>query len=89
VAEALKDFFSPALARGSPRRSAAFIRSFRRRPHVLFVADHGLDHFDPSLDARFELTKTVLEMLAPLKDDPATVVRRSVANIGELPPVSS
>jgi 3-methyladenine DNA glycosylase AlkC len=109
-------------------------------PHVLFVAEHGLDDFDVSLDAQYELTKRfsaessirayiardpertferferwvrdpnphvrrlvsegtrlrlpwaqrvewlddhparVLEMLELLKDDPTTVVRRSVAN---------
>jgi len=109
-------------------------------PHTLFVAEHGLDHFDLSLRAQYELTKRftaessirpyiardpertfaqlvtwaqdenphvrrlvsegtrlrlpwasrvawldanprrVLELLELLKDDPATVVRRSVAN---------
>jgi 3-methyladenine DNA glycosylase AlkC len=109
-------------------------------PHVLFVAEHGLDHFDVSMRAQYELTKRftaessirpyiardpertlgvlrqwtrdrnphvrrlvsegtrlrlpwanrvawldrnprrVLELLEQLKDDPATVVRRSVAN---------
>jgi 3-methyladenine DNA glycosylase AlkC len=109
-------------------------------PHVLFVAEHGLDHFDVSMRAQYELTKRftaessirpyiardpertlgvlrqwtrdrnphvrrlvsegtrlrlpwanrvawldrnprrVLELLDQLKDDPATVVRRSVAN---------
>ncbi len=109
-------------------------------PHTLFVAEHGLDHFDVSMHAQYELTKRfsaessirpyiakypertfailrewtrdpnphvrrlvsegtrlrlpwasrvawldsnpeqVLELLELLKDDPATVVRRSVAN---------
>ena len=109
-------------------------------PHTLFVAEHGLDHFDLSLHAQYELTKRftaessirpyiardpertfarlvawtkddnphvrrlvsegtrlrlpwasrvawldanprrVIELLELLKDDPATVVRRSVAN---------
>jgi 3-methyladenine DNA glycosylase AlkC len=109
-------------------------------PHTLFVAEHGLDHFDLSLQAQYELTKRftaessirpyiardpertfaqlalwtkdanphvrrlasegtrlrlpwasrvawldanprrVVELLELLKDDPATVVRRSVAN---------
>ena len=109
-------------------------------PHVLFVAERGLDHFDLSMRAQYELTKRfsaefsirsyiardpertfavlrewardasahvrrlvsegtrlrlpwasrvpwldanperVLELLDLLKDDPATVVRRSVAN---------
>ncbi|HVJ91644.1 MAG TPA: DNA alkylation repair protein [Labilithrix sp.] len=109
-------------------------------PHVLFVAERGLDHFDLSMQAQYELTKRfsaefsirpyiardpertfrflrvwahdpdahvrrlvsegtrlrlpwashvswldanperVLELLALLKDDPTTVVRRSVAN---------
>jgi 3-methyladenine DNA glycosylase AlkC len=109
-------------------------------PHVLFVAEHGLDHFDVSMRAQYELTKRftaegsirpyiaadpgrtlavlrawtkdanphvrrlasegtrlrlpwaarvrwlddnparVVELLELLKDDPATVVRRSVAN---------
>ena len=109
-------------------------------PHVLFVAEHGLDHFDVSMRAQYELTKRfsaessirpyiakypeqtlsvlrtwtrdrnphvrrlvsegtrlrlpwamrvawldehperVLELLELLKDDEATLVRRSVAN---------
>lgn len=109
-------------------------------PHVLFVAERGLDHFDLSMQAQYELTKRfsaefsirpyiakdperttavlrewardrdphvrrlvsegtrlrlpwatrvpwlernpehVLELLELLKDDPTTVVRRSVAN---------
>lgn len=109
-------------------------------PHVLFVAERGLEHFDLSMRAQYELTKRfsaegsirpyiakdpdrtfaflrqwsrdknahvrrlvsegtrlrlpwamrvgwldrnpdrVLELLEPLKDDPATLVRRSVAN---------
>src|SRR5688572_5844556 len=109
-------------------------------PHVLFVAERGLDHFDESMQAQYELTKRfsaessirpyiakypertfavlrewakdesahvrrlvsegtrlrlpwaprvawldehperVLELLELLKDDPASVVRRSVAN---------
>ena len=109
-------------------------------PHVLFVAERGLDHFDESMQAQYELTKRfsaessirpyiakypeqtfavlrqwardtnphvrrlvsegtrlrlpwamrvawldqhperVLELLELLKDDPATLVRRSVAN---------
>jgi 3-methyladenine DNA glycosylase AlkC len=109
-------------------------------PHVLFVAERGLDHFDESMRAQYELTKRfsaessirpyiakypeqtfavlrqwthdanphvrrlvsegtrlrlpwamrvawldqhperVLDLLERLKDDPATVVRRSVAN---------
>ena len=109
-------------------------------PHTLFVAERGLDHFDVSMHAQYELTKRfsaessirptsrntpnvrlpscgngrgdpnphvrrlvsegtrlrlpwasrlawldanpgkVLELLELLKDDPATVVRRSVAN---------
>ena len=109
-------------------------------PHVLFVADRGLDHFDVSMHAQYELTKRfsaegsirpfiarepertlavlrewardenaharrlvsegtrlrlpwamrvswldenpgrVLELLELLKDDPTTLVRRSVAN---------
>lgn len=109
-------------------------------PHVLFVADHGLDHFDLSMRAQYELTKRfsaessirpyiamdperalgvlrtwsrdenahvrrlvsegtrlrlpwaarvpwldanphrVIELLERLKDDPSTMVRRSVAN---------
>lgn len=109
-------------------------------PHVLFVAEHGLEHFDLSLQAQYELTKRfsaessirayiaqdpertfavfrkwtrdgnahvrrlvsegtrlrlpwasrvawldanperVLELLELLKDDPTTLVRRSVAN---------
>lgn len=109
-------------------------------PHVLFVATRGLEHFEPSMRAQYELTKRfsaefsirayiardpertlavlhewardedphvrrlvsegtrlrlpwamrvpwldqnpgrVLELLERLKDDPATVVRRSVAN---------
>jgi 3-methyladenine DNA glycosylase AlkC len=109
-------------------------------PHTLFVAEHGLDHFELSMRAQYELTKRfsaessirpyiardpertfaqlldwtrdenahvrrlvsegtrlrlpwasrvawldanparVLELLEVLKDDPATVVRRSVAN---------
>jgi 3-methyladenine DNA glycosylase AlkC len=109
-------------------------------PHVLFVAERGLDHFDESMRAQYELTKRfsaessirpyiarypertfailrewtkddnahvrrlvsegtrlrlpwaprvawldanperVLELLELLKDDPASVVRRSVAN---------
>lgn len=109
-------------------------------PHVLFVAERGLDHFDLSMDAQYELTKRfsaessirpyiaadpertfavllrwtrdanahvrrlvsegtrlrlpwasrvpwldanperVLELLELLKDDPTTLVRRSVAN---------
>jgi 3-methyladenine DNA glycosylase AlkC len=109
-------------------------------PHVLFVAERGLDHFDLSMRAQYELTKRfsaessirpfiardperafsflrrwtkdrnphvrrlvsegtrlrlpwasrvpwldanperVLELLERLKDDPATMVRRSVAN---------
>ena len=109
-------------------------------PHTLFVAEHGLDHFDVSMHAQYELTKRfsaessirpyiakypertfailrewtrdpnphvrrlvsegtrlrlpwasrvawldsnperVLELLELLRDDPATVVRRSVAN---------
>jgi 3-methyladenine DNA glycosylase AlkC len=109
-------------------------------PHVLFVAEHGLDHFDVSMHAQYELTKRfsaetsihsyiahdpertfatlrswssdpnphvrrlvsegtrlrlpwtmrvawldehprrVLELLELLEDDPASLVRRSVAN---------
>jgi 3-methyladenine DNA glycosylase AlkC len=109
-------------------------------PHVFFVAEHGLEHFDLSMQAQYELTKRfsaessirayierdpertfsflerwtrddnahvrrlvsegtrlrlpwasrvawldanperVLELLELLKDDPATLVRRSVAN---------
>src|SRR5918992_1351101 len=109
-------------------------------PHVLFVAEHGLEHFDISMQAHYELTKRfsaessirpyiakypkrtfdvlrswtrdknphvrrlvsegtrlrlpwamrvawldanperVLELLELLKDDPTTLVRRSVAN---------
>jgi 3-methyladenine DNA glycosylase AlkC len=109
-------------------------------PHTLFVAEHGLDHFDLSMRAQYELTKRfsaegsmrpyialdpertfrvlrawtkdenahvrrlvsectrlrlpwamrvpwldanperVLELLELLKDDPSTMVRRSVAN---------
>jgi 3-methyladenine DNA glycosylase AlkC len=113
---------------------------FRYLPHTLFVAQHGLDHFDLSMRAQIELTKRfsaeasvrpyiardperawrffgawakdrnphvrrlvsegtrlrlpwaprvawldqhperVLELLEKLKDDPASLVRRSVAN---------
>jgi 3-methyladenine DNA glycosylase AlkC len=113
---------------------------FRYLPHTLFVAEHGLDHFELSMRAQYELTKRfsaegsirpfiarepertlevlrewagdrnahvrrlvsegtrlrlpwamrvpwldghperVLELLEVLKDDPATLVRRSVAN---------
>src|SRR5687767_6701580 len=109
-------------------------------PHVLFVAEHGLDHFDVSMRAQYELTKRfsaessirpyiardpervfatlrtwttdknphvrrlvsegtrlrlpwaqrvkwldenpqrVIDLLELLKDDPSTLVRRSVAN---------
>lgn len=109
-------------------------------PHTIFVAEHGLDHFDVSMKAQYELTKRfsaegsirpfiakdpqrtlktmrawttdpdahvrrlvsegtrlrlpwamrvpwldantyrVLELLEVLKDDPTTLVRRSVAN---------
>jgi len=109
-------------------------------PHTLYVAEHGLDHFELSMDAQYELTKRfsaeasirpyiardpertfavlrrwtkdrsahvrrlvsegtrlrlpwagrvawldahperVLELLDLLKDDPSTLVRRSVAN---------
>ncbi len=119
-------------------------------PHTLFVAEHGLDHFDVSMKAQYELTKRfsaessirpyiarypertfavlrewtrdpnphvrrlvsegtrlrlpwagrvpwldanperVLTLLELLKDDPATLVRRSVANnlndLGKLRP---
>ena len=119
-------------------------------PHTLFVAEHGLEHFDLSMQAQYELTtrftaessirpyiakypertfavlrkwtrdpdphvrrlvsegtrlrlpwarrvpwldanpEKVLELLERLKDDPATVVRRSVANnlndLGKLRP---
>jgi 3-methyladenine DNA glycosylase AlkC len=119
-------------------------------PHVLFVAERGLDHFDLSMRAHYELTKrftaeagirpflakdperalthlrewsrdanahvrrlvsegtrlrlpwamrvpwldanprAVLALLEPLKDDPTTLVRRSVANnlndLGKLHP---
>jgi 3-methyladenine DNA glycosylase AlkC len=113
---------------------------FRYLPHTLFVAEHGLDHFELSMRAQYELTKRfsaersirpfiarepdrtlavlrgwtgdrnahvrrlvsegtrlrlpwamrvpwleehperVVQLLELLKDDPATLVRRSVAN---------
>jgi 3-methyladenine DNA glycosylase AlkC len=118
----------------------AGLEPFFYLPHTLFVAEHGLAHFDLSMRAQYELTKRfsaegsirayiahdpertfavfrkwmkdpnphvrrlvsegtrlrlpwamrvswldehperVLELLEQLKDDPATVVRRSVAN---------
>ena len=126
------------------------IAPFFYLPHTLFVAEHGLDHFDLSMRAQYELTKRfsaessirpyiaahpdrtfavlrrwtadrnahvrrlvsegtrlrlpwaarvawldahpdrVLELLELLKDDPSTLVRRSVANslndLGKLHP---
>jgi 3-methyladenine DNA glycosylase AlkC len=113
---------------------------FRYLPHLIYVAEHGLEHFDLSLRAQYEITKRfsaessirafiakdpertfavlrrwardpsahvrrlvsegtrlrlpwaarvawldahperVLELIDPLKDDPTTLVRRSVAN---------
>ncbi len=115
-------------------------RPFFYLPHTIFVAEHGLDHFELSMKAQYELTKRfsaegsirpfiakypdrtlgtlrewsgdsnahvrrlvsegtrlrlpwamrvqwldanperVLELLELLKDDPSTMVRRSVAN---------
>ena len=33
------------------------MEAFRYLPHVYFVADHGLDHFDLAMTAQYELTK--------------------------------
>ena len=33
------------------------MEGFRYLPHVYFVAEHGLDHFDESMTAQYELTK--------------------------------
>ena len=30
---------------------------FRYMPHIFFVADHGLDHFEAAIEAQYELTK--------------------------------
>jgi 3-methyladenine DNA glycosylase AlkC len=95
--------------------------AFFYMPHVIFVAERGLDHFDLSMQAQYELTKRftaefrsrdanahvrrlvsegtrlrlpwaprvrwldehperVIELLELLRDDPSSMVRRSVAN---------
>ena len=33
------------------------MEGFRHLPHVFFVADHGLDHFETAMEAQYELTK--------------------------------
>jgi 3-methyladenine DNA glycosylase AlkC len=37
--------------------AAGSMDAFRFMPYVLFVADHGIEHFEPAMEAQYELTK--------------------------------
>lgn len=46
-----------SLAHPSGREGAASMASFLFMPHCFFVAEFGLDHFEPSMRAHYELTQ--------------------------------
>jgi 3-methyladenine DNA glycosylase AlkC len=65
--------------------------AFILMPHVFFVAEYGLNHWETSMKAQYERwaprlrrflldPSPVLELLELLKDDESLYVRRSVAN---------
>ncbi len=55
-AEALRTLID-SLGPENPEQELTGMASFRYLPHVYFVADHGLEHFDLAMEAQYELTK--------------------------------
>jgi 3-methyladenine DNA glycosylase AlkC len=53
AASILKSSLGPRLTATEGNGMAPFLYL----PHVIFVAEHGLDHFDVALDLQYELTK--------------------------------
>jgi 3-methyladenine DNA glycosylase AlkC len=51
------DLLVASLAHGQDPATFEGMDGFRYLPHVFFVADHGLDHFERALTAQYELTK--------------------------------
>jgi 3-methyladenine DNA glycosylase AlkC len=57
MAETLKSCFSAALVRRLAADIARVHPTFPAAAFVLFVAERGLDHFDLSMQAQYQLTK--------------------------------
>ena len=59
------------------------MEGFRYLPHVYFVAEHGLDHFDEAMTLQYELTKRFtaeFSIRAYLEHDPTR--RSSACGVG-------